>query len=575
MYMSELQDFIDELHSKIDIVTIVSRYVKLKKQGVNFVGLCPFHNEKTPSFVVSPSKQLFHCFGCGVGGDVVKFLMMIEGIEFKEAALNLAKEAGITLPKFGKELNNRAEKDVLKSVNNFAADFFHSKLNENIRTYLIKRGLTNSSVEKYRFGFADENSTNLISEANKNGIDKSLLIRAGLFKKDAEGNLKSYFFDRIIIPIFDLTGGIIAFSGRSVNGNEPKYLNSPDTELFSKSKVLYPLNFSKNAIREKKEAIIVEGYFDAIILKQEGIENVVSSMGTSFTEEQAKLIKRYAEKLFFFYDNDTGGRQGAERAVEVCGKLDMNIGIVVTEENMDPDEIILQKGKGAIENLLKTASDPILFIADFESNKLADSPQGKAQLSEKLLDVVSKIANKTTVYEYIRKVSNLLNLDTRLLIDQYNKMILPSKIQKKEPLIVKNDKIKTIQEILTQAILQNKSLISKIIESFDIKNDLYEPYKKIFFMALKDIDEGRDPDPKNWYDLKDDEKSVAIELVLREPYLVREEVVLKALDSLRKYKIYNAYILGLYAQINESSNEEEKLLKLKEYNDALRKLKGR
>ena len=482
--MSELNDFIDELHSNVDIVNVVSRYVKLKKQGVNFVGLCPFHHEKTPSFVVSPAKQLFHCFGCGAGGDVVKFIMMIESIDFKEAVSILAKDAGLTPPKFEKSTLDKEGKEEIKAVNNFAVDFFHAMLNENIRAYLAKRGLSNSSIEKYRFGFADENSNKLVAEAKKREIAPSLLVRAGLFKKDSEGNLKPYFFNRIIIPIFNAQGDIIAFSGRSIDGSEPKYLNSPETEVFSKSKTLYPLNFSKNAIREAKSAIVVEGYFDAIILQQEGIENVVSSMGTSFTEDQAKLIKRFADKVYFFYDNDLGGRLGAERAVQVCGKFDLNIGIVLTDENMDPDEIIIRDGKEAIERLLKQAKDPILFIADFEAKQIGDTPQGKAQLSQRLLDVVSKISNKTTVYEYIRKLSNILDLDTRLLVDQYNKMILPSKSQKKEPLTVKTDKIKTIQEILTQAVLQKKGIVSKITETIDLNDDLYNPYKKIFLRAL-------------------------------------------------------------------------------------------
>ena len=573
--MGELNDFIDELHSTVDIVNVIGRYVKLKKQGVNFVGLCPFHHEKTPSFVVSPSKQLFHCFGCGVGGDVIKFLMMIEGVDFKEAVLTLAKETGLTIPEFGKSVSGKEDKERIKTLNNFITEFFHSMLDENIRTYLRKRGLSNSSIEKYRLGFADENSNRFISEANKNDFETSLLVKAGLFKKDSENNLKPYFFNRIIIPIFDINGKVVAFSGRSIDGNEPKYLNSPETEVFSKSKILYSLNFSKNAIREAKEAIIVEGYFDAIILQQEGIGNVVSSMGTSFTEDQAKLIKRYAEKVYFFYDNDIGGRLGAERAVEVCGKFDLNIGIVVTNENMDPDEIIMRDGKEAIENLLKVAKDPIFFISDFEAKKIGDTPQGKAQLSQKLLDVVSKISNKTTVYEYIRKLSNLLNLDTRLLIDQYNKMILPTKSKRRELPDIKNDKIKIIQEILTQAILQKKNFVEKIIQSIDVEKDFYDPYRKIFLRAIKDIKEGKDPDPKTWYDMKDDEISIAIELMLKDPDLIRDDVVLKDIDSFKNYKMYIVRVLELYAQINEPISEEEKMIKAKEFNDALRKLKGR
>ncbi|MGC8757878.1 MAG: DNA primase [Caldisericaceae bacterium] len=572
--MKDLEEYVSEIHNKVDIVEFVSQYVKLKKQGSNFVGLCPFHHEKTPSFVVSPAKQIFHCFGCGASGDVIKFAMMIENIEFKDALTKLATTANIAPPDFNLKGASKTDKEEIKSVNEKALDYYRKSLTNDVENYLLKRGLTNETIDRFGFGFAPQDSRALIDYLRQSGLTDSQIIKSGNFKRGADGKIVPYFWNRIMIPIFDVNGGVIGFSGRSFDGHEPKYLNSPDTPIFKKGAVLYPLNFTKDYIHEARAALIVEGYFDVIVLFQEGIRNVVSPMGTSFTEDQAKLLKRYADKFYFFFDNDTGGRLGAERAVETCGKADIPMAIVTSTDAQDPDEIILKLGKEKVLELINSARDPIDFIADFELATSGKTPQGIAQVADKLLNVISKISNKTSVYEYIRRISILLDTDPKFLIDQYNKNITSAKRRKtNEPLTIETNKLKTIEEILTQAVLQRKDKLALVLSSINAE-EFEEPYKDIIVRATKDVEEDRTPDTSLWLDIEDSTLSTAIALSLRDPYLARDEAIEEAITAYNAYKTYNNYIKVLFEEISRSENYESIKDKTKEYNEALRKIKG-
>ncbi|MGB9695405.1 MAG: DNA primase, partial [Caldisericaceae bacterium] len=424
------------------------------------------------------------------------------------------------------------------------------------------------------FGFAPQDSRALIDYLRQSGLTDSQIIKSGNFKRGADGKIVPYFWNRIMIPIFDVNGGVIGFSGRSFDGHDPKYLNSPDTPIFKKGAVLYPLNFTKDYIHEARAALIVEGYFDVIVLFQEGIRNVVSPMGTSFTEDQAKLLKRYADKFYFFFDNDTGGRLGAERAVETCGKADIPMAIVTSTDAQDPDEIILKLGKEKVLELINSARDPIDFIADFELATSGKTPQGIAQVADKLLNVISKISNKTSVYEYIRRISILLDTDPKFLIDQYNKNITSAKRRKtNEPLTIETNKLKTIEEILTQAVLQRKDKLALVLSSINAE-EFEEPYRDIILRATKDVEEDRTPDTSLWLDIEDSTLSTAIALSLRDPYLARDEAIEEAITAYNAYKTYNNYIKVLFEEISRSENYESIKDKTKEYNEALRKIKG-
>ncbi len=572
--MKDLREYVSELRDKVNIVDVVSRYVKLKKSGRNFVGLCPFHEEKTPSFVVSPEKQIFHCFGCGASGDVIKFLMRIEDIDFKAAVKELAKEAGMPAPHFSAgQKDNTEEKEEIKNAMNAAAEFFRSKLNEGVIKYLKERGVKESSVEYFSLGYAPPNGNEFLSFMKNKGINIDTLEKAGLAREDSNGNIRTYFRNRIMIPIFDLKGEIVAFGGRIFGKGEPKYLNSPDTALFTKGNLLYPMNFAKKSIRESRSVLVVEGYFDALVLQQEGVKIAVSSMGTSFTDAQARLIKRFADTAFFLYDDDAAGVKGAERAVEVCSGRGLTVKIAVPFEGLDPDEIVLKYGKEKIISMIENAKDPLIFIAESEIKAEGNTPQERAKVIQRLIEVVSKISNKTEAYEYLKEISRIFDTDIKVLIDQYNSLTVPNyrRRTKKEPLTNNFDKITAAEKLLTQAILQKPEMLATITEELDVDEFFDEEYIDIFNKAKEDIENGIMPDPRNWPNLTEKEISIASELILRDEELINKKAILQTIENLKKDLFLKSRLVELFNEFKETGDIE----KLKEYNEILRKLKGR
>ncbi len=571
--MEDLKEYLDKLRDNVDIVSVVSRYVKLKKRGRNFVGLCPFHDEKTPSFVVSPEKQIFHCFGCGASGDVVKFIMRIEDMDFKTALIKLARESGIQAPHFSATAkDNASERNNLKEVMKFAANFFRSQMNESVLHYLKDRGVNEKSIERFGIGFAPNSGNKLVDFAKQKGISVNLLQKVGLARVDDNKKLHSYFWNRIVLPIFDLHGGIMAFGGRIFGKGEPKYLNSPDTVLFTKGNLLYPINIAKNGIMKKKSVVVVEGYFDALILQQEGIDNAVSSMGTSFTDAQAKLIKRFADTVYFFYDDDAAGIKGAERAVEVCSARNLIVKIVVSFGGLDPDEIILKYGKDKIQQMIRDARDPLEFIAQVELKNEGDTPQGRSRVVQKLIETVSKIASGTESYEYIKQIGNIFDIDTKVIIDQYNTQRKAYRRRlKKDSMPMKLNKIIDTERLLTQAVIQMPDYLSIIVSQLNVEEFFDPEYKNIFLKAKEDIENGRAPDPKNWGGLSDRELSIGMELSLNEMSLVSEAAIQQTIDNVKKDLFYRSKAVELFNDFKETGDIE----KIKEYNEVLRKLNGR
>ncbi len=571
--MKDLKEYLDDLRSNIDIVDVISRYVKLKKRGRNYVGLCPFHDEKTPSFVVSREKQIFHCFGCGASGDVVKFIMRIEDVDFKTAVRDLAKEAGIEPPRFSRvNSDNGSLKARLKEVMKIAAEFFKSQLNEEVFSYLAGRGVKKNSIEKFELGFAPENGSKFIEYARTHGITDSELESTGLARKDQSGKLRSYFWNRIIIPIFDLHGEIVAFGGRIFGKGEPKYLNSPDTPIFTKGNLLYPINMAKSEIRKTRSALVVEGYFDALVLQQEGVHNVVSSMGTSFTESQAKLIKRFADTVYFLYDDDPAGAKGAERAIEVCSNVGVSVKVVVPFEGLDPDEIVLKYGNKTIKGMIDNARDPLEFIADVEIKINGDSPQGRARVIERLIETVSRISNKMEAYEYIKQIANKFGVDTAVLIDQYNVLVKNNYSKKKrEELSVKNDKILAAEKLLTQAVIQKPDFLYFIENEINVEDFFDAEYLHIFLKAKNDIENGIQPDPKDWDDLSENELSIATELALKDSDLVNELAIKQTIRNIKKDILLRSKAISLFKEFERTGD----IGILKEYNKIQQKLKGR
>ena len=572
--MKDLKDYIDELHEKVDIVSIISQYVKLKKRGRNYVGLCPFHEEKTPSFVVSPEKQIFHCFGCGASGDVIKFLMKIDGMDFKEAITILAQDTGMPLPTFSGKKTDKTEKDNLREAVQAASNFFHEQITKDVLLYLKQRGVTKESIEKFQIGYAPQNGDKLIAAMKKKDISQNSLLGAGILKKMDDGKIKSYFRNRIILPIFDIQGKIVAFGGRIFGKGEPKYLNSPDTPIFLKGNLLYPINIAKEGIRKEKQAIIVEGYFDALILHQSGVQNVVSSMGTSFTDAQAGLIKRYTDNVCFFYDDDEGGRKGAERAVEICSKKDLTVKIIVEGSGQDPDEIVLKKGKNGILELIGNAKDPLDFITSFELKIEGNNPSGKGRVAKKVLEIIDKISNKVEAYEYVKQLGTILNIDPSILFAQYTPVSTKSRRQK-EKLNVNNIMSNT-EKLLTQAVIQRPETLYKILEKVDINYFPDSRYRKIFNMAKKDIEKEGTPDIRNWNNLAEDEFSLATALSMGDPALVSDKAIEQTIKRMNNYIMQSEVQEQLYNEIKETKDEDELRKKLEKYQQQIiKKLKKR
>jgi DNA primase len=387
---------IDEVRTAADIVEIISGYVTLKKRGRNFLGLCPFHDEKTPSFSVSPEKQIFHCFGCGKGGNVFTFLMEHEKFSFIEAIKSLADRYGIILPRYEKRDDSRTER--MLYANSVAATYFQSNLKnkkyrDRIESYLYdKRGLTPDIVEKFQLGLATDDWHSLEQYAEKKDLKPQELAEAGLIiKSDKTGEYYDRFRMRLMIPIYNLGGKIVGFGGRTLKKGETiKYMNSPETPVYNKSFILYGMNFAKTAIRDAGSAILVEGYFDFLSLYQAGIENVVAVSGTSFTPQQAKLLGRFAQKAYLFFDADSAGRNAALRSVEYFFNAGIDPIIVDQPPGQDPDSFVREHGPEAVHKLLAEGVTYLSFRFD-KFDPTALTSREKEQVVRETRSLAAKI----------------------------------------------------------------------------------------------------------------------------------------------------------------------------------------
>lgn len=362
--MAFSEAFLDELAARCDIYDIVSRYVTLKKSGSNWFGLCPFHTEKTGSFSVNTEKQIYHCFGCGAGGSVYNFIMQIENLTFPESVEFLANLAGVTLPAQDTSYNDNRKR--LQELNRDAARFFYSTLlspeGKIGYDYLTRRGLRPGTIKRYGLGFAPDSWDSLMNAMTTKGYTKAELRDLGLIKPNNHGGFYDQFRNRVMFPIIDIRGNVVAFGGRVMDDSKPKYLNSPETKLFSKSRNLFSLNFAKK--NTSRRLILAEGYMDVIALNQAGFTEAVASLGTSLTQEQAKLIKRFADEVVISYDADGAGQNAAARAADILKPADLKVRILKIPGAKDPDEFIREHGREAFAALLERSEDHMEFTLE-------------------------------------------------------------------------------------------------------------------------------------------------------------------------------------------------------------------
>jgi DNA primase len=416
-------EIIDQVRQASSIVEIASQYTTLKRRGRKWVGLCPFHNEKTPSFTVDEDKQLYHCFGCGVGGDIFSLLMERENLTFPEALKSLAERYHVPLP-----ARQRVRPEVLKleeklfKANELALGYFRKNLvataeGKKALEYLKKRGLSDETIQALKIGYAMNSWTALIDFFQSKDVPVSLLEKGGLALPGSRTDeYRDRFRGRIIFPIFSLTGRVVAFGGRTVVGAEPKYLNSPETPLYSKGKLLYGLNLTKDAIRQEGTAILVEGYTDFSSLYQAGIRNVVASLGTALTPWQVGQAVRFASHLVVNYDGDHAGRTAAARAVPLGLEKGLNIDVLVLPDGQDPDAFLKKHGRDRYLALMKKTVPGLDFLIDSHTaGARMDIPEEKGKVARAVVREIEKVPDPVARNEYLRRASSKLGVPEELL----------------------------------------------------------------------------------------------------------------------------------------------------------------
>ncbi|MDN5330967.1 MAG: primase [Tepidanaerobacteraceae bacterium] len=480
------EEIIREVRDKADIVEIVSDYVSLKKRGENYVGLCPFHSEKTPSFTISPKKQLFYCFGCGVGGNVFTFLMKKENWTFPEALRWLAERVGVRLPEeetLGKVSEAFKLRREIFEINKMASEYYHYTLlkapeAERARRYLASRGILAETAEKFNLGYALPDWDGLIKFMRSKGIGEDALLKAGLVIPKSSGRgFYDRFRDRIIFPIKDVTGSVVGFGGRTLGKGEPKYLNSPETPVFNKREHLYGLPMIN---REESRIILVEGYMDCISLHQHGFTQAVASLGTSLTEQQAKALKRYTDEVFIAYDSDTAGQAATLRGIGILVKEGLRVKVITLPEGKDPDEFIKARGKEAFEELVTSAQNFIDYRLNLAKNGLdLKSQDGKLKFVKRAVLILAEIEDSVERELYVQKISGELNIPRKTLYEDIDKVrsksIMPNIGSKyKNSQLRDNNKELTKIKIMSGFYEVERNLLKMMIEDDGVREKVME-----------------------------------------------------------------------------------------------------
>lgn len=595
---------VEDVRAANDIVDIVSEYVRLKRVGQNFVGLCPFHTEKTPSFNVNREKQWYHCFGCSKGGDVFDFVMSMENIEFVEALKVLAERAGIVLElSSDNELNTKdyEEKEKLYMACQVAAQYFgkclrHRRIGLAASEYLRKRGIDTSLTERFQVGFAPPSWDSLVKYLTRHGVPMDVALRAGLVsqKQDVSGFVDR-FRSRIMFPIFDSWGRVVGFGGRVLGDDVPKYLNSPETPLFDKGKLLFGLNFSKDPIRRSKRAVLVEGYMDVVACFKHGIDIAVASLGTSLTPYQAKLLLRYADEVFIAYDGDAAGTNATLRALDILRNAGGTVRVVAMPDEMDPDDLLSSQGRRAFDALIESAPSLIDYKLGLVL-KTADmsSIQGKVNAVSRAVEVLAQVDNAIESEEYIRKWAGKFEVAE----DPFRLEI--TKFRRKSPVNEKSDrfeksgnntnviKVVDIQDIniqrkaeidLIRAIFKEPRYLENVKSKLELEDFTDKSCQRIIGILWETSD---NRETEQIYRAFDAELGDAEKQILREIAMTNEEIqdagrtVQDCIDCIRRHKLENKLRL-LHKKIDVASEEGKfDVLRqyLKEYQDIAQAYKG-
>lgn len=492
------EDLIEEIRMKNDIVDVISGYVKLQRKGSSYFGLCPFHNEKSPSFSVSPSKQMYYCFGCGAGGNVFTFLMEYENFTFVEALRVLAERAGVELPQleYSKEAKEQADlKATLLEVNKLAAKYYYYQLRREggvtAMAYLKGRELSDETINQFGLGYSDKFSDDLYRYLKSKNYSDEILRESGLFNVDERRGMYDKFWNRVIFPIMDVNNRVIGFGGRVMGDAKPKYLNSPETKIFDKSRNLYGLNLAR--ISRKKNLIICEGYMDVIAMHQAGFNNAVASLGTALTSQQASLLKRYTDEVLIIYDSDEAGTKAALRAIPMLKTAGLSTKVINLKPYKDPDEFIKNLGKEAFQERLDHGMNSFLFeLKALEGNYDMEDPQGKTDFYKETARKLLRFEDELERGNYIQAVAATYGISTEDLRKMVNRLALrgagiPEPVKPKSGLNrtrEKQDGFEMSQRLMLTWMTSYPELfgeIAKYINPEDFTKPLYHTVAKMLF----------------------------------------------------------------------------------------------
>jgi len=586
-------EVINDIQDRCDIVELISSYIPLKRAGRNFKANCPFHNEKTPSFIVSPDKQIYHCFGCGEGGNALSFLMKYEHLDFKEALEVLAKRAGVTIQ--FEEQGQDAERTYINElyrINELACNFYHNLLLKRndpaLNKYFQARNIKDETIKKFKIGLAPNQWDGLLNYLRAKSINIKLIEKAGLIIAKENGGFYDRFRNRLIVPISDIKNRIIAFGARVLDDTTPKYINSPETQIYIKGKNLFGLNLAKDVIREKDYCLIVEGYFDVITPMQNGFMNIVASSGTALTPEQIRLLKRYTKNVVVIYDADKAGQLATLRSLDLFLEEDMFIKVVNLPKGYDPDLLVRKFGIEKLQELIDKAMD----IFDYKLNLLKNiydtgKINDKTKIAAEMLSMIAKIKNEILKSEYIKMLAEKLSVSETSLIKELNKIKSSSIQTNYEPVIAEKHSEEVYsksEKMLVKLILEDTQLIEKEgLKEKDCLHSLQDKrLQKILDLVFNLYESCQQIKPNQIINYLDDKQCVALisELSSEETFICelnnRENAIKDCLNRI-ELNSSGLKLKNLQSQIKsaEEKGDSELLNKLRNEFNTLMKKKGK
>ena len=573
------EELIEEVRNSNDIVDIISQYVVLKRSGRNYFGLCPFHKEKSPSFSVSPDKQIFHCFGCGAGGNVFHFISKIENMNFVESVQMLSDRAGIGLPTLdsGEDTKKQLLKNKVYEINEIAAQFYHENLykptSKLAQDYVKKRRMDNKTLKTFTIGYAGRYNE-LYQELVRRGYKEEEILASSMVIKNQDGTYVDRFRKRFMIPIRDVKDRVIAFGGRVLDDSKPKYINSPENIVYSKGRHLFGLNVAKKNPMDR--IIIVEGYMDAISLQQRGITNIVASLGTALTEAQGRLLRRYANKIIISYDSDAAGQAATMRGLEILQNLGYDVRILQLDDPnvKDPDEYVIKNGSGRFNLCADKAISLVEFKVKMLKQTLAtDTASDKIKFLNEVSKILSKVDNDIEKEIYIERISKEYNVSKEAIYAQTNKLQyansvgekvlerkVTQKVVKKETTEVSDSVIRRENMVISILLTEGINAYNKIKNVVRIENFKYEKNKEILKKLYAEFEKGNSNISSVLDTLNDEEQLKHITRIMADDYNIQDmqKAILDIINIYEKEKIIARRNEILSSLENKELTKEEK-----------------